>query len=43
MERAYDFHELVSCANILNHLSVIKYGDNSLQFGRVHIKQKTYG
>jgi hypothetical protein len=28
MEREYDFHELVGCANTLNHLSTIKYGDN---------------
>jgi hypothetical protein len=40
MERAYDFHELVGCANTLNHLSAIEYGDNGLQFGRVHNKQK---
>jgi hypothetical protein len=32
MERAYDFHELVNCANMLNHLAAIEYGDNSLKF-----------
>jgi hypothetical protein len=40
MERAYDFHELVNCANTLNHLAAIEYGDNGLQFGRVHNKQR---
>jgi hypothetical protein len=39
MERAYDFHELVSCANILNHLAAIEYGDNGLKFNRIHNKQ----
>jgi hypothetical protein len=39
MERAYDFHELVNCANTLNQLSVIEYGANSLQFPRAHNKQ----
>jgi hypothetical protein len=32
MERAYDFHELVNCANTLNHLAAIEYGDNGLKF-----------
>lgn len=38
MERAYDFHELVSCANTLNHLSQIEYGENGMKFGRTHNK-----
>jgi hypothetical protein len=40
LECAYDFHELVGCTNILNHLFAIEYGDNGLQFGRVHNKLK---
>jgi hypothetical protein len=40
MERAYDFHELVNCANTLNQLTAIEYGDNGLQFARVHNKQQ---
>lgn len=40
MERAYDFHELVNCANTLNQLSAIEYGDNGLKFDRVHNKQR---
>ena len=28
MEKAYDFHELVSCANTMNHLLQIEYGGN---------------
>ena len=40
MEHDYNFHELVGCANTLNHLSIIEYGGNGLQFGRVHNKQK---
>ena len=38
MEKAYDFHELVNCANTLNHLAAIEYDDNMLQFGQVHNK-----
>ena len=38
MERAYDFHELVSYANTLNHLSQIEYGENGMKFGRMHNK-----
>jgi hypothetical protein len=40
MERAYNFHELINCANALNQLSAIEYGENGLQFGRAHNKQK---
>ena len=40
MERAYDFHELVSIANTLNRLSEIEYSENGLQFGRVHNKME---
>jgi len=36
MECAYDFSELVNCANTFNHVAVIKYGENGLQFGRMH-------
>jgi hypothetical protein len=32
IERAYDFHKLVNCANILNHLTAIEYGNNGLRF-----------
>ena len=38
LERAYDFHELVSTANTLNQLSGIEYGENGLKFGRMHKK-----
>jgi hypothetical protein len=40
MERTYNFHELINCANALNQLSVVEYGENGLQFGRAHNKQK---
>ena len=40
LERAYNFHELVNCANILNKLLAIEYGDNELKFNRVHNKQR---
>jgi hypothetical protein len=40
MERAYDFNELINCANTLNQLAAIEYGDNGLKFGRVHNKQR---
>jgi hypothetical protein len=40
MERAYNFHELINCANALNQLSAVEYGKNGLQFGRAHNKQK---
>ena len=38
MERSYNFHDLVNTANTLNHLCAMEYGDNGLQFGRVHNK-----
>ena len=38
MEKAYDFHELVSCANTVNHLLQIEYGGNGIKFGRAHNK-----
>jgi hypothetical protein len=40
MERAYDFHELLSCANTLNQLSAIEYGINGLKFGLTHNKME---
>jgi hypothetical protein len=40
MEQAYDFHELLGCANTINHLAGIEYGDNGLKFIRQHNKQK---
>ena len=39
MEHAYNFHELIRCANALNHLAAVEYGSNGLQFGRQHNKQ----
>jgi hypothetical protein len=39
MERAYDFHELIRCANTLNQLAAVEYGTNGLQFGHQHNKQ----
>ena len=40
MERAYDFQELVGCANTVNQLAAIEYGENGLQFDRAHNKQR---
>jgi hypothetical protein len=40
MERAYNFHELINCANAVNQLSAVEYGKNRLQFGQAHNKQK---
>lgn len=40
MERSYDFHELLGCANTVNHLAAIEYGENGLRFDRVHNKQR---
>jgi hypothetical protein len=40
MERAYDFHELLGCANTINYLARIEYRDNGLKFNRQHNKQK---
>jgi len=40
LERAYDFHELVNATNTINRLAGIEYGENGLQFGRVHNKMK---
>lgn len=40
MERAYDFHELVGCANTVNKLAAMEYRKNGLQFDRAHNKQR---
>jgi hypothetical protein len=40
MEHAYDFYELVNCVNTFNHVVAIEYGENGLQFGKVHSKLK---
>lgn len=40
MERAYDFQELVGCANTVNQLAAIEYGENGLRFDRAHNKQQ---
>jgi hypothetical protein len=40
MEKAYNFHELITCTNALNQLSAVEYGKNGLKFSRVHNKQK---
>ena len=39
MERAYNFHELLTWANMLNQLAAIEYENNGLKFDRVHNKQ----
>ena len=38
MERLYDFHKLIGCANTVNHLAAIEFGENGLKFDRVHNK-----
>ena len=43
MEHAYDFHKLVGCANTLNHLAGIEYGENGLKFNRQHNSKKIFG
>jgi hypothetical protein len=43
MERAYDFHELLNSANILNQLSAIEYGENGLPFGWSTTSKRTSG
>ena len=40
LEKAYDFHELVNTANTINRLAGIEFGENGLQFGRMHNKMK---
>jgi hypothetical protein len=39
-KRAYDFQDLVDCANTVNQLAAIEYRPNGLQFGRAHNKQR---
>ena len=39
-ERAYDFHELLSTANTLNHLSEVEYAVNGLKFKKQHNKME---
>jgi hypothetical protein len=40
MECAYDFFKLVNCANTLNHVDAIEYGENGFKFGKVHNKME---
>ena len=40
MEKAYDLHELLGDANIVNHLSQIEYGGNGIKFAKEHNKMK---
>ena len=40
LERAYDFHQLVSNANTLNCLTASEYKENVLKFDKVHNKMK---
>jgi len=40
MEHACDFFELVNCANILNHIATIDYGENGFEFGQIHNKME---
>jgi hypothetical protein len=40
MECAYDFYELVNCADTFNHVGAIEYGENGLKFGEVHNKME---
>lgn len=42
-EHAYDFQELMKCANTLNHLSAIEYGENGLKFGKNITNKKMCG
>lgn len=37
--RAYDLHELVSCANTVSHLSQVNYGEKGMNIGRAHSSQ----
>lgn len=39
-ERAYDFHELLNTANILNHLLEVEYADNGFKFNKQHNKME---
>jgi hypothetical protein len=38
MKRSYDFHDLDNTANTLKRLFGVEYGENGLQFGRIHNK-----
>jgi hypothetical protein len=40
MEKAYNFHNLINCANSLNQHSAIEYGKNGLKFSCLHNKMK---
>ena len=38
IKRACDFNELLNCAETLNTLAAIEYGENGLKFGHLHNK-----
>jgi hypothetical protein len=40
MEKAYNFHEMINCANVLDQLSIVEYKKNGLKFGHVLNNQK---
>ena len=40
LEKAYNFHEIVSTINIVNQLACLEYGEDGIKFGRTHGKVK---
>ncbi|KAL3692696.1 hypothetical protein R1sor_006347 [Riccia sorocarpa] len=40
-ERNYDFGDLISCASGLNRIAWMEYGEENIQVGKSHVKQRT--
>ncbi|KAL2650038.1 hypothetical protein R1flu_018166 [Riccia fluitans] len=40
-ERNYDFGDLVDCANNLDHLAALEYGEEAVKLSKAHLKQRT--
>ncbi|KAL3678263.1 hypothetical protein R1sor_021219 [Riccia sorocarpa] len=40
-ERNYDFGDLMSCASGLNRIAWMEYGEENIQVGKSHVKQRT--
>ncbi|KAL2645138.1 hypothetical protein R1flu_012725 [Riccia fluitans] len=39
-ERNYDFEDLLDCANGLNRLAVLEYGEEVVKLSKAHVKQR---
>ncbi|KAL3690868.1 hypothetical protein R1sor_004519 [Riccia sorocarpa] len=40
-ERNYDFRDLIACASGLNRIARMEYGEENIQVGKSHVRQRT--